>query len=105
MADCVLMRNPIFYPASENKPEQNMATEAEVVKGMNEYMRANGYTCGRNYVDVGDLVKAMVPRTPGETQATLEPKIRKAIATPVYGFKTRGQNDVSASDPPKCGSD
>ncbi len=79
-----------------------MATEPEVVRKMNEYLQSRGYTCGRNYADVGDLVKALVPSTPGETQATLEPKVRKAIATPGYGFKTTGHNDVSASDP-KCG--
>jgi len=89
----------------DDQPEDAMATEPEVVKGMNEYLRANGYTCGRNYVDVGDLAKALVPRTPGETQATLEPKIRKAMSTPAYKFKTTGHNDVSASDPPRCVND
>ncbi len=84
-----------------------MATEAEIAKSMGEYLRANGYTCGRKYSNIGDLARTLASGAmPGESETTLAPKIRAIVATPSYRFKTSGHDDVSASDAadPKCGN-
>lgn len=79
-----------------------MASDTEIARATEDYLKAYGYTCGRNYADVGDVIDAVAPRVHGETPQTMEPKLRRIIATPIYGFKLRG-NGVSASDP-KCGN-
>jgi hypothetical protein len=82
-----------------------VATEPEIVNSLNDWLRAKGFTCGRNFASIGDVAKSIGASTPGETPQSIEPKIRKIVASPAYGFKTRGSSDVSASDPkdPKCG--
>lgn len=86
-----------------------MATEPEIVNSLNDWLRAKGYTCGRNFASIGDVARSIGASTPGETPQSIEPKIRKILGTPAYGFKSSrsgGGNDISASDPkdPKCGS-
>lgn len=83
-----------------------MATEKEIAKEMNDYLRVRGYTCGRNYADMGGVVNGIVGRLSGETGQTLLPKIRSIAADPAYRFK-RKDDSVSASDDtdPSCGTD
>ncbi|MBX3097835.1 MAG: hypothetical protein KF812_13350 [Fimbriimonadaceae bacterium] len=83
-----------------------MADDAQIVRSLNGYLQRAGHTCGRSYVDVGDAVKSIEASLPGETATTLEPKVKRLITTPGYGFKTRNNNrEVSGSDAtdPKCG--
>jgi hypothetical protein len=83
-----------------------MATDSDIVKGLDDYLKARGYTCGRNFADVGDVAKSIAGTLPGESSTTLEPKIRRLAGVPSYGFKTKG-NGISASDrsDPSCGTD
>lgn len=84
-----------------------MATDQDIVKSLNDHLRANGYTCGRNYANVGGVVKSITAGLPNETEQTLGPKVRRLIKAAGYGFKTRNaDSEVSAADSsdPKCGS-
>lgn len=81
-----------------------MATETEIVKGLNDYLRASGNICGRNYADVGGAVRSIQGSLTGETEQSLRQKVDAIISKPVYGFKSRNDGkEVSASDP-ICGS-
>jgi hypothetical protein len=81
-----------------------MANDSDIVRELDDYLKARGYTCGRSYADVGDVAKSVAGTLSGETASTLEPKIRRLAAVPSYGFKTKG-NGISASDraDPDCG--
>jgi hypothetical protein len=79
-----------------------MASDYEVAVAMNEYLRANGYICGRIYADVPKVLTQVLAKLPDETSETLGPKVKRVIANPAYEFKSK-ENSVSASDP-KCGN-
>jgi hypothetical protein len=83
-----------------------MASDSDIVKGLNEYLRGRGITCGQNFADIGGVAKSVAGTLPGETSTSLEPKIRRLAAIPSNRFKTKG-NGISASDPldPDCGTD
>jgi len=78
-----------------------MAADYEIVNGMNDWLKARGYQCGRAYAPVDAVIQGLAS-LPGETTKTLEPKVRRLIADPQYRFKTRGKDEVSASDD-ECG--
>lgn len=83
-----------------------MATDQEIANEMNDYLRARGYTCGRNYADLGGLANGIAASLPGESPQSLIPKMRAIAANPAYEFK-RKDDTVSASDKsdPRCGTD
>ncbi|HEV8068802.1 MAG TPA: hypothetical protein VGP76_13780 [Planctomycetaceae bacterium] len=83
-----------------------MATDSDIVRGVTEWLQARGDTCGRNFADISGVAKSVASTLPGETPASLEPKIRKLAADPRYGFKVKG-NGISAPDrtDPDCGTD
>jgi predicted nucleic acid-binding Zn ribbon protein len=80
-----------------------MATDPEIVNGLNDYLRANGFICGRKFASINGVANAIAGRLPNETPQSLEPKIRRVVSDPAYRFKSTGQNDVSASEP-ACGN-
>lgn len=83
-----------------------MASDSDIVKGLNEYLRARGITCGQNFADIGGVAKGIASGLSGETSSSLEPKIRRLAASPSNRFKVKG-NGISASEPldPDCGTD
>jgi hypothetical protein len=82
-----------------------MATDSEIANQMGDYLRANGCICGRKFASIASVAKSLAGSAiPNETEASLTPKIRAIVATPSYRFKTSGQDDVSASEPSKCGN-
>ncbi len=82
-----------------------MAADSDIIKGLNDFLKAKGYTCGRSFADITGVAKSIVGTLPNESSATLEPKIRRLAAVPSYGFKVKG-NGISASDraDPDCGT-
>jgi hypothetical protein len=82
-----------------------MASDSEIVKGLDDYLKANGYTCGRSYADIGGVARTIAGQLPNESSASVEPKIRRLAAIPTYGFKVKGTG-ISAPDrsDPDCGT-
>jgi hypothetical protein len=80
-----------------------MASDPQIVTRLNDYLRANGYICGRKFAAIDGVARSIAGQLPNETPQTLEPKIRTLVNDPSYRFKTTGHNDVSASDP-QCGN-
>jgi len=81
-----------------------MASDNLTAAKMTDWLRARGCTCGRNFANVGDLVKGIESdvKEPNETRSDLEARVKRIIKTTGYGFKSRSESEVSASEQ-KCG--
>ena len=81
-----------------------MANDAGTAGEMNKWLKARGYICGRNFASIGDLVNGIESnvKEPNESKADVERRVKRLIKIPAYGFKSKDDTEVSASED-KCG--
>jgi hypothetical protein len=83
-----------------------MATDLDIATRAKAYLRAHGYTCGRNYADIGGLAEGIKAFFPEERRETFRTRVERAVqSTSGFKFNYRGDVSASASDDPSCGSD
>lgn len=73
-----------------------MASDSDIANVMDQHLRAKGFTCGRTYSNVGDVVDAISAKVPDEAKATLKLKVLRIARERSWEFKVQGEA-VSAS--------
>ncbi len=94
------MRNSVHI----HNIEDIMANDAGTAGEMNKWLKARGYICGRQYANVGDLARGIEAnvRESGESLSDVERRVKRLMKTPGFGFKSKDDAEISASDD-KCG--
>lgn len=73
-----------------------MASDSDIALAMDRHLRAKGFTCGRTYSNVGDVVDGIAAQVPDESRTALKAKILRIGQERTWEFKVRGEA-VSAS--------
>ena len=82
------------------------ANENSIANSMDNFMRLNGYVCGRNFANATLVARGIRSDFPSESEANLARKILEIANERPHEFKRRGVDEVSASrtSDPDCGT-